>query len=92
MVAEVPLTGLPLGSPALDALAVAHAGRLVHERIDDADTAALRGFVDRTVDRFGGIDHCIANAAVAHEGVLATAAVGRPMPGRGFNAAGILFP
>ena len=30
------------------------------------------GFVSRVVERFGGIDHCIANAAIAHEGVLAT--------------------
>jgi 3-oxoacyl-[acyl-carrier protein] reductase len=30
------------------------------------------GFVGRVVNRFGGLDHCIANAAIAHEGVLAT--------------------
>ncbi len=60
------------GSQELDALAAAHPGRLVHERLDAADAAAVRGFVDRMVARFGRIDHCIANAAVAHEGVLAT--------------------
>jgi 3-oxoacyl-[acyl-carrier protein] reductase len=60
------------GSPALDALAAAHPGRLVHERLDAADAAAVRGFVDRVVAHFGRIDHCVANAAVAHEGVLAT--------------------
>ena len=60
------------GSPALDSLAAAHPGRLVHERLDAADAAAVRGFVDRVVARFGRIDHCVANAAVAHEGVLAT--------------------
>jgi 3-oxoacyl-[acyl-carrier protein] reductase len=60
------------GSPAVEALAAAHPGRLVHERLDAADAAAIRGFVARVVERFGRIDHCIANAAVAHEGVLAT--------------------
>jgi len=30
------------------------------------------GFVGRIAERFGGLDHCIANAAIAHEGVLAT--------------------
>jgi len=60
------------GSPALDALAAAHRGRLLHERIDAADAEGVRGFADRAVARFGRIDHCVANAAVAHEGVLAT--------------------
>jgi 3-oxoacyl-[acyl-carrier protein] reductase len=32
----------------------------------------VRGFVARVAGRCGRIDHCIANAAVAHEGVLAT--------------------
>jgi 3-oxoacyl-[acyl-carrier protein] reductase len=60
------------GSPAVEALAAAHPGRLVHERLDAADPAAVRGFVARVAGRCGRIDHCIANAAVAHEGVLAT--------------------
>ena len=60
------------GSAALEALAAAHAGRLLHERLDAADAAAVRDFVDRVVARFGRIDHCVANAAIAHEGVLAT--------------------
>ncbi len=60
------------GSPAIEALASRHAGRLVHELIDAADAAAVRGFVARVADRFGRIDHCVANAAIAHEGVLAT--------------------
>ncbi|MFM7108348.1 MAG: SDR family NAD(P)-dependent oxidoreductase [Planctomycetaceae bacterium] len=60
------------GSAALDSLAAEHPGRLLHERLDAADAAAVRGFVDRAVARFGRIDHCVANAAVAHEGVLAT--------------------
>jgi 3-oxoacyl-[acyl-carrier protein] reductase len=60
------------GSAALDALALRHSGRLHAEQVDAADADALRGFVDRVVGRFGGVDHCIANAAVAHEGVVAT--------------------
>ena len=60
------------GSAALERLATSHAGRLHAERIDAADAVAIRGFVDRAAARFGGIDHCIANAAVAHEGVVAT--------------------
>ena len=60
------------GSPALHALAAEHPGRLLHERLDAADAAGVRGFVDRVVGRFGRIDHCVANAAIAHEGVLAT--------------------
>jgi 3-oxoacyl-[acyl-carrier protein] reductase len=60
------------GSPAGEAHAAAAAGRLVHERLDAADPAAVRGFVARVAGRCGRIDHCIANAAVAHEGVLAT--------------------
>jgi 3-oxoacyl-[acyl-carrier protein] reductase len=60
------------GSPALDALAAAHGDRLLTGRVDAADAAAIRGFVEQAVGRFGRIDHCIANAAIAHEGVLAT--------------------
>ncbi|GDX96305.1 3-oxoacyl-ACP reductase [Planctomycetia bacterium] len=60
------------GSPALDALAAAHPDRLHAETLDGSDSAAVIGFVGRVAERFGGIDHCIANAAVAHEGVLAT--------------------
>jgi 3-oxoacyl-[acyl-carrier protein] reductase len=60
------------GSPAVEAHAAAAAGRLFHERLDAADPAAVRGFVARVAGRCGRIDHCIANAAVAHEGVLAT--------------------
>jgi 3-oxoacyl-[acyl-carrier protein] reductase len=60
------------GSPALAALAAAHPYQLLAESLDGCDTAAVIGFVGRVVDRFGGLDHCIANAAIAHEGVLAT--------------------
>ncbi|MCX7430123.1 MAG: SDR family NAD(P)-dependent oxidoreductase [Planctomycetia bacterium] len=60
------------GSAALAALASLHADRLLAERIDAADADAIRGFVARVAARFGGVDHCIANAAVAHEGVVAT--------------------
>ena len=60
------------GSAALTALAAVHSDRLHAEQIDAADADAIRGFVARAAARFGGIDHCIANAAVAHEGVVAT--------------------
>jgi 3-oxoacyl-[acyl-carrier protein] reductase len=60
------------GSPAVEARVAAAAGRLIHERLDAAEPAAVRGFVARVTGRCGRIDHCIANAAVAHEGVLAT--------------------
>jgi 3-oxoacyl-[acyl-carrier protein] reductase len=60
------------GSECLAKLAAAHPGRLHAELLDAADASALQGFVDRVASRFGRIDHCIANAAVALEGVLAT--------------------
>jgi len=60
------------GSAALELLAVIHPDRLHAEQIDAADAEAIRGFVARAAVRFGGVDHCIANAAVAHEGVVAT--------------------
>jgi 3-oxoacyl-[acyl-carrier protein] reductase len=60
------------GSPALDALAASHADRVHAGRVDASDAGAIRGFVAGVVERFGRIDHCIANAAVAWEGVLAT--------------------
>ena len=59
------------GSPALDTLAAAHADRVLTARVDAADSAAIRSFVEQVAGRFGSIDHCIANAAIAHEGVLA---------------------
>jgi len=60
------------GSEALSALAKAHPERLVAEPLDISDSAAISGFITRVADRFGRLDHCIANAAIAHEGVLAT--------------------
>lgn len=60
------------GSVALDALLAAYPDRLHAEQVDAASTDALRAFVDRVAGRFGRIDHCIANAAVAHEGLVAT--------------------
>jgi 3-oxoacyl-[acyl-carrier protein] reductase len=60
------------GSARLDSLTAIYPDRLHAEQIDAADAEAIRGFVARAADRFGGIDHCIANAAVAHEGVVAT--------------------
>ena len=60
------------GSSALGTLADRHPDRLHAEQVDAADSEAVRAFVGRAVERFGGVDHCIANAAVAHEGVVAT--------------------
>ena len=60
------------GSPALAALAAAHPDRLLAEQLDITDSAAISGFIARMAARFGRLDHCIANAAIAHEGVLAT--------------------
>ena len=60
------------GSDALVGLAAGHADRLHVEQLDAADSSAIQGFVARVAARFGRIDHCIANAAIAHEGVLAT--------------------
>jgi 3-oxoacyl-[acyl-carrier protein] reductase len=60
------------GSAALESLVERHPDRLHAERVDAADSEAVRAFVGRVATRFGGIDHCIANAAVAHEGVVAT--------------------
>jgi len=60
------------GSPALSALAAAHPDQVHIDQLDAADSSAIQAFVSRVVTRFGRIDHCIANAAIAHEGVLAT--------------------
>lgn len=60
------------GSEALEALQAACPERLHAAAIDAADTAAVRRFVTDVVARFGGVTHCVANAAIAHEGVLAT--------------------
>jgi 3-oxoacyl-[acyl-carrier protein] reductase len=60
------------GSSALSALAAAHPDQLHVDQLDAADSPAIQAFVNRVAARFGRIDHCIANAAIAHEGVLAT--------------------
>lgn len=60
------------GSDRLAALARACPDRLHQGRVDVADSDAVRRFVVDVVERFGRIDHCVASAAVAHEGVLAT--------------------
>ena len=59
------------GSAELSALAEKHPGRVLTATFDAADSEAVQAFVRRAADRFGGITHCIANAAVAYEGVLA---------------------
>lgn len=60
------------GSAALDAVADRHPDAVLSARCDAADAAAMRDFVSRVVTRFGRIDHCVVNAAIAHDGVLAT--------------------
>jgi 3-oxoacyl-[acyl-carrier protein] reductase len=60
------------GSPALAALTNAHPDRLAAEQLDITDSAAIGDFIARMASRFGRLDHCVANAAIAHEGVLAT--------------------
>ncbi len=59
------------GSAELAALAAKHPDRLLTASFDAADSEAVQAFVRAAADRFGGITHCIANAAVAYEGVLA---------------------
>ena len=59
-------------SPQLSALVAANPDRLHAALADAASPAAIREFVASVAARFGRIDHCIANAAIAHEGVLAT--------------------
>jgi 3-oxoacyl-[acyl-carrier protein] reductase len=60
------------GSPALASLSASHPDRLHVEALDGSESAAVIGFVSRVAARFGGLDHCVTNAAIAHEGVLAT--------------------
>ncbi len=60
------------GSPALSSLSAAHPDQLHVEQLDASDSHAIDAFVKRAAARFGRIDHCIANAAIAQEGVLAT--------------------
>jgi 3-oxoacyl-[acyl-carrier protein] reductase len=60
------------GSPTLATLAAHYPERLHAALCDAADSAAIRAFVADVAARFGRIDHCIASAAIAHEGVLAT--------------------
>jgi 3-oxoacyl-[acyl-carrier protein] reductase len=60
------------GSSALDALSRGHPEQLLTGKIDVRNPEEIRRFVAEARDRFGGVTHCIANAAIAHEGVLAT--------------------
>ena len=48
------------------------APQFLYQALDAADAVALRNFVQATYDRFGRIDALINNAAVAHDGLLAT--------------------
>lgn len=60
------------GSAEIDGLAARHGDRLLHARVDAADAESVRRFVAAAAEEFGTVDHCVANAAVAAEGVLAT--------------------
>ncbi|MBL6713022.1 MAG: SDR family oxidoreductase [Pirellulales bacterium] len=60
------------GSPALTSLAEQFPDRLYTGCLDASKNDKLRQFVAQVTERFGGITHCVANAAIAHEGVLAT--------------------
>ncbi|NBP79191.1 SDR family oxidoreductase [bacterium] len=60
------------GSPTLTSLAEQFPDRLYTGCLDASKNDKLRQFVAQVTERFGGITHCVANAAIAHEGVLAT--------------------
>lgn len=60
------------GSAALSDLAEQYPSQLNTGYLDISNADEIRRFVTSTYERFGGITHCIANAAIAHEGVLAT--------------------
>jgi len=53
-------------------LRTAYPDQLLTSKIDARDSAEIRRFVAAAHELFGGVTHCIANAAIAHEGVLAT--------------------
>src|SRR3954462_12263030 len=48
------------------------ADRFMFAKVDAADAESIRNFVQAVFDRFGRIDALVNNAAVAHDGVLAT--------------------
>ncbi len=60
------------GSAALDALSRGHPEQLLTGQVDARNPSEIRRFVAAARERFGGVTHCVANAAIAHEGVLAT--------------------
>ena len=59
-------------APRLADLADRHPGQLFTATLDAADPTAVAAFVAATIGRYGRIDSCVANAAIAAEGVLAT--------------------
>ncbi len=59
-------------SPELAAAMAAAAGRILYRPLDLADHAALHGFVKETTQAHGQLYGLVNNAAVAHDGVLAT--------------------
>ena len=60
------------GSESLARLGHRYGNRLRMARLDAADPAAIRSFVQEAADRFDGIDHCVVNAGHAVPGMLAT--------------------
>jgi len=60
------------GSEHLKVLEATTPDRMYMASLDASDPEALREFVGDVVSRFGRIDNCVANAAIAVEGVLAT--------------------
>lgn len=61
------------GSDRLASLGRRYGGKLHQATLDAADPAAIRGFIATATDRFGSLDHCVANAGHAVPGMLATA-------------------
>ena len=61
------------GSDRLASLGRRYGSQLHEATLNAADPAAIRGFIATATDRFGSIDHCVANAGHAVPGMLATA-------------------
>lgn len=59
-------------TPELDAVIVAAAGRVVYEALDLSLVGELHGAVNRIVAAHGPLFALVNNAAIAHDGVLAT--------------------
>jgi 3-oxoacyl-[acyl-carrier protein] reductase len=57
-------------TPAMDELAAAHAGRFHFASVDARDGAAMESYVRAVVERFGGIDGLVNNAAIGQDHLL----------------------